>query len=102
MSNEDLLHCGMSVRQLRSALHGIDDDLVVTISSDDFCGGILSANVEDNCGGLHFSIFCSDEEDDFIIDAEMANEPSSAPIAAKLVATTVVGPIAYFTGLQSG
>lgn len=63
---------GLTAGELRKALDGIPDHLPVTIrmraidlDGELVCGGIVTASVEDNCGGLHFAIDGSDDEDDF-------------------------------------
>lgn len=65
---------GLTVGELRKALEGVEESMMVTVrfttingelKSEDYCGGILSADTEDNCGGLHFAIDCSDDESDF-------------------------------------
>jgi hypothetical protein len=57
---------GLTVGQLRKALDGVQDDMEVTIRTDAFCGGIISASAELSCYDIeHFAIDCSDDEDDF-------------------------------------
>lgn len=63
---------GLTVGELRKALEGVPDHLPVTIRMNatdldggQVCGGIISAAAEDNCGGLHFAIDGSDDDEDF-------------------------------------
>jgi len=83
MSEREL---ALTVGQLREALQGVDDRLLVTLrtsddqecghcrhpQSVDICCGVRSAAVEDNCGGLHFAI----DGDTMLEDP---SEPQSEP-----------------------
>lgn len=67
MTDELLKRPGLTVGQLRQALEGIQDDMAVTVRTEDFCGGISGASPElDEDGLMHFAIDCSDDEDDFL------------------------------------
>jgi hypothetical protein len=63
---------GLTVGQLRKALEGIPDDMEVTVRTEAFCGGIVSAGSELGCDDVeHFAVDCSDDADDFdVIDEE--------------------------------
>lgn len=61
---------GLTAGQLRSALVGVPDDYAVTIRTEEFCGGIISAAASDSCSGMHFAIDCSDDADDFDVADE--------------------------------
>jgi hypothetical protein len=57
---------GLTVAELRALLDGSPGHLKVTIRTDDFCGGILTAAIEtDEEGEDHFAVDCSDDLDDF-------------------------------------
>lgn len=70
--SDDLWAPGLTVGELRKALEGVPDHCPVTLrvnaldlDGEQVCGGICSAAVEDNCGGVHFAIDGSDDPEDF-------------------------------------
>jgi hypothetical protein len=62
---------GLTVGELRKALEGVPDHYPVTVrlstneGDDNDAGGIVSAAVEDSCGGMHFAIDASDDPEAF-------------------------------------
>ena len=62
---------GLTVAALRDALVGVRGDLVVTVrAGDGFAGGIVRTGEEQNCGGWHFALDCSDDVDDFDVEGD--------------------------------
>lgn len=56
---------GMTVGQLLDALANAPRHLSVTVRTEEFTGGVVSASSEDSCSGYHFAIDCSDDAEDF-------------------------------------
>lgn len=74
---------GLTVGQLRKLLEGVPDDLCIVVRStddDNFCGGILGAQVEhahDEDDTPFFAIDCSAEEDRY--GRGRVTDPSDPP-----------------------